>query len=280
MRPEQKRGAVDFLRQRNASIARACRITGLSRSTHDYHRVHPDRDDRVASRMKELAQRHRRFGQPRIHVLLKREGLVVNVKRTERIYRKLGLQLKKRARKRRARVPRVVRPQAARPNEVWSIDFVFDWMMTRRKLKSLTVVDDFTKESVGIFASHSISGAEVARFIAGIGRKPTRLRSDNGPEFVSMAFMNWLETAGIEHELITPGKPNENAFIESFNSRFRDECLNEHVFRNLEDAKQKIETWRKEYNELHPHSSLGMKTPEEFASHWRRCYSAATNNAP
>jgi len=201
----------------------------------------------------------------------------VNPKRTERIYRKIGLQLKKRTRKRRTRLPRVVRPQATRPNEVWSIDFVFDWMMTGRKLKSLTVVDDFTKEAVGILASHSISGVEVARFIAGIGRQPSRLRSDNGPEFVSMAFMNWIEVSGIEHELITPGKPNENAFIESFNSRYRDECLNEHVFRNLEDARRKIEAWRNEYNQLHPHSSLGMKTSEEFATHWRECYPAAIN---
>jgi putative transposase len=171
----------------------------------------------------------------------------------------------------------VARPKARRPNEVWSIDFVFDWLMTRRKLKSLTVIDDFTKEAVGIFAAHSISGHEVARFIAGIGVKPIRIRSDNGPEFVSMAFINWLHSAGIEHETITPGKPNENAYIESFNSRFRDECLNEHVFRDLADARRKIEDWRKEYNEHHPHSSLGMKTPSGFATAWRECYPAAIN---
>lgn len=203
----------------------------------------------------------------------------MNPKRTTRIYKSVGLQLKKRARKKLSRVPRIARPRAARPNDVWSIDFVFDWLMTRRKLKCLTVIDDFTKEAVGIFAAQSISGAEVARCLANVGRKPGRIRSDNGPEFLSMAFVNWMHDAGIEHEPITPGKPNENAYIESFNSRFRDECLNEHVFRDLSDAKRKIEDWRKEYNEHHPHSSLGMKTPSAFATAWQPCYPSA-NNAP
>lgn len=152
------------------------------------------------------------------------------------------------------------------------MDFVFDWLMTRRKLKCLTIIDDFTKESVGIHVDHSISGAEVGRFLDQLGRKPTRIRSDNGPEFISMALMDWFHTSGVEHETITPGKPNENAFIESFNSRFRDECLNEHVFRDLRDARSKVEDWRKEYNELHPHSSLGLKSPAEFVSDWRKCY--------
>jgi len=165
-------------------------------------------------------------------------------------------------------------PPASRPDEVWSIDFVFDWLMTGRRLKCLTIIDDFTKESVGILVGHSIGGEKLGEFMDTTGRRPARIRSDNGPEFVSMAFLDWLGLRGIRHELITPGKPNENAMIESFNSRFRDECLNEHVFRSLEDAKRKIEDWRKEYNELHPHSSLGMRSPSEFASTWRECYPA------
>ncbi len=267
---------MDFLRQRNASIARACKLVSLARSTRDYRLRHPERDEPLRARMKEMAAAHRRFGQPRIHALLKREGLVVNRKRTDRIYRELGLQLKKRTRKRLSRVPRVIRPRAGRPDEVWSIDFVFDWLMTRRKLKCLTIVDDFTKESVGILVGHSISGAEVARFLDRIGRRPQRIRSDNGPEFGSMAFLDWVGFREIDHEPINPGKPNENAYIESFNSRFRDECLNEHVFRDLEDARRKIEDWRKEYNFVHPHSSLGMKSPGAFATEWQKCYS---NNA-
>jgi putative transposase len=209
-------------------------------------------------RIKDLATRHRRFGLPRLHAMLKREGLVKNRKRTHRIYSREKLQVRMRRRKKLARVPRVARPQASRPNEVWSIDFVFDWLLTRRRLKCLTVVDDFTKESVGLLVSHSISGAEVARFLASLAGPPERIRSDNGPEFGSNAFLDWIESTTITHEFITPGKPNENAFIESFNSRFRDECLNEHVFRNLNDARQKIEVWRHIYNNIHPHSSLGM----------------------
>ena len=268
---------MNFLRQRNASIARACRVTQLARSTYSYQGTRAALDQPVIERMKELAAQHRRYGIVRIHRRLKNAGLVVNLKRTERIYRQLGLQLRKRGRKKRGRVPRVVRPRATRPNEVWSIDFVHDWLMTRRKLKCLTVIDDFTKQSVGILVDHSISGAEVGRFLGQLTDKPARIRSDNGPEFISTALIDWFHNNAIEHETITPGKPNENAFIESFNSRFRDECLNEHLFRDLADAREKIRTWREEYNELHPHSSLGLKSPNEFAKHWRECYPAANN---
>lgn len=200
----------------------------------------------------------------------------MNHKKLERIYSQLELQVRKRKRKRFATGLRSPRPKAEKPNEVWSIDFVFDWLLTKRKLKCLTIVDDFSKQSVGILVSQSISGLEVARFIEELPEKPKRIRSDNGPEFVSVAFLDCLDRLGIEHEAINPGKPNENAYIESFNSRLRDECLNEHVFRNLDDAKRKIEIWRKEYNELHPHSSIGMKTPNQFAKEWSDCY---TKNA-
>ncbi len=179
------------------------------------------------------------------------------------------LQIKRRKRKKLTRLPRVARPVLTAPDQAWSMDFVHDWLLTKRKLKTLTIVDDFTKESIGIFLGHSISGDAVARFLSGLPRQPRLLRSDNGPEFNSNAFRNWIDTTSIEHEFITPGKPNENAFIESFNSRFRDECLNEHVFRSLEDASRKIEEWRKIYNEIHPHSSLGMISPKEFADNWK-----------
>lgn len=157
------------------------------------------------------------------------------------------------------------------------MDFVFDWLMTRRKLKCLTIIDDFTKQAVGILVDHSISGAEVGRFLGRLESRPARIRSDNGPEFVSTALIDWFHQNKIEHETITPGKPNENAFIESFNSRFRDECLNEHVFRDLADAREKIEYWRGDYNELHPHSALGLETPNAFAKQWRECYLTANN---
>lgn len=268
---------MDFLRQRNASIARACRVSGLARSTYAYRGSRAAADAPVIVRMKEIVSRHRRWGQVRVHNTLKNEGLVVNPKRTERIYRQQGLQLRKRARKKLSRVPRIVRPRASRPNEVWSMDFVFDWLMSRRKLKCLTVIDDFTKQAVGILVDHAISGAEVGRFLESLGEKPDRIRSDNGPEFVSTALIAWFHQQDIEHETITPGKPNENAFIESFNSRFRDECLNEHIFRDLGDARTKIEIWRNDYNELHPHSALGLQSPNAFAAEWRECYPPSNN---
>lgn len=276
VRPEQKRKAASaIITARSRSVARACKLTGLARSTFDHKMLRDQSNDEILlARMRELVDRHKRFGLPRLHALLKKEGLVVNRKRTARIYAEAKLQLKKRKRKKLSRMPRLVLPQATRPNEVWSIDFVFDWLHTKRKLKSLTIVDDFSKESVGIFPGHSISGAEVTRFIDSLGVKPKRIRSDNGPEFVSTAMFVWFEERKIEHELITPGKPNENAFIESFNSRFRDECLNEHVFIDLNDARTKIEAWRKTYNEVHPHSSLGMKSPNEFAKDWKEMLSA------
>lgn len=217
-----------------------------------------------------MATKYRRRGLPRLHDKLRKAGHVINHKRTARIYREMGLQVKKRRKKRLARLPKIVRPKPSRPNEVWSIDFVHDWTLQKRKLKCLTIVDDFTRECVGILVDHSISGADVARFLASRGRLPERLRSDNGPEFASNAMTLWIESTSIDHDFITPGKPNENAFIESFNSRFRDECLNEHVFRDLQDARQKIENWRTEdYNETHSHSSLGMLTPKEFANSWK-----------
>ncbi len=222
--------------------------------------------------MKDLSVKKVRWGLPRIHSKLKKVGLVVNPKRSARIYKEERLQIRHRKRKKRSRLPRVVRPKATRPNEVWSIDFVHDWLMTNRKLKSLTVIDDFTKESIGILVGHSLTGLQVANFFRLMNQLPDRIRSDNGPEFDSAAFTAFADEFGIEHEFITPGKPNENAYIESFNSRFRDECLNQHVFRNLDDAKLKIEDWRKNYNDEHLHSSLGMMTPNEFAENWKKCY--------
>ena len=250
-------------------MSRACCTVGISRSGFRYIPKRTISDEPLRKALKETATRFRRWGLPRLHDRLRKEGHVINHKRTESIYREEALQVRKRRRKKLSRLPKIVRPKATRPDEVWSMDFVHNWLLTQRKLKCLTIVDDFTKESIGILTAHSISGDAVARFIAAHPRKPGRLRSDNGPEFQSNALRAWIETTTIEHEFITPGKPNENAFIESFNSRFRDECLNEHVFRSLEDAKQKIEDWRQIYNELHPHSSLGMRSPKEFAKNWR-----------
>jgi len=259
--------------ERNRSVSRACKAIGISRSCFEYIPKRSESDKALRAKLKETATQFRRWGLPRLHDRLMKEGLVVNRKRTARIYREEGLQVRKRRRKKLSRLPKVVRPRASRPDEVWSMDFVHDWLFTQRKLKCLTIVDDFTRESIAILTGHSISGEAVSRFLGKLSRRPMRLRSDNGPEFQSNALRAWIETTTIEHEFITPGKPNENAFIESFNSRFRDECLNEHVFRDLEDAKRKIEDWRKIYNEIHPHSSLGMRSPKEFAENWKEMLS-------
>lgn len=256
--------------ERHRSVSRACCTVGITRSGFRYIPRRRLKDEPLIEAIKEAATRHRRWGLPRLHNKLRKAGHVINQKRTARVYRELGLQVRKRRRKRLTRVPRVVRPKPTRPNECWSMDFVHDWTLEKRKLKCLTIVDDLSKESPGIAADHSLSGEDVVRFLDSLPLLPERIRTDNGPEFGSRAFQEWIEAKGIDHEFITPGKPNENAYIESFNSRFRDECLNEHVFRDLKDARQKIEKWRTEdYNELHPHSSLGMLTPKEFATSWK-----------
>ena len=255
--------------ERHRSVSRACRAVGISRAGFRYVPKRIVSDEPIRAAITEFAKRFPRRGLPRLQDWLTKAGHSINHKRTARIYRGMEMQVKKRKRKKLGRVPKIVRPAPTRPNEVWSMDFVHDWLMTNRNLKCLTIVDDFTKECVGILVDHSISGEAVGQFLGSRGALPERLRSDNGPEFQSNALRAWVETVGITHDFITPGKPNENVFIESFNSRFRDECLNEHVFRSLDDARRKIETWRQEdYNELHPHSSLGMKSPNEFARSW------------
>jgi len=161
-------------------------------------------------------------------------------------------------------VTRVPHIKATKPNEIWSFDFVFDRFENNRSLKCLTIVDDCTKKSPGLLAAYSIPSAEMIKFFQTFKDLPAKLRCDNGPEMSSREFMDWAYKNKIAIEYIQPGKPIQNAFIESFNSRFRDECLNEELFHDLADAKKKIEKWRRYYNEERPHSSIGMKTPVDF----------------
>jgi putative transposase len=221
--------------------------------------------------MQELVREHRRFGLPRIHYLLKREGVVRNIKRTRRIYRELGLQLAKRKRRtKQGAVIRCPRPKAVHVGEIWSFDFVMDRIENGRRLKCLTVVDDFSKKSPGILADYSITGDDLTKFLDGLDFLPKRLRCDNGPEMTSRAFLEWAYRKQIEVEYIQPGKPIQNAYIESFNSRFREECLNEHAFQDLENAKKRIESWRRYYNEKRPHTAIEFKTPNEFEEEWKK----------
>ncbi len=244
----------------------ACKLVSLHRSTYQY-RARPPDDGALRERMRELARKHRRFGSPRLHALLRREGLVVNHKRTERIYRQEGLALRRKRRRRRISFLRVEMPAATKPHEVWSMDFLSDACAAGRRLRILTIVDDFSRFSPGILVGTSVSGRRVAAFVdrlAAFHGYPQRLRVDNGPEFTSAFFHQWAAERGIQLEHIRPGKPSDNAFIESFNGKLRDECLNEHWFLHVQDAQEKIESWRQLYNEVRPHSSLNDRTPYEF----------------
>ena len=264
VRPEAKTASACFAQKLfEISQRKTARYLGLNRSTMTYEK-RTSKDDDLKLRMKELATKHRRFGLPRIHFLLKREKLVRAKSRTERVYRELGLQLKKRRRRKTVPVVRVPFETAKRPNEIWSFDFVHDYVDTDKRLKCLTIVDDCSKRSPGVLVEYSITSKKMTEYFESLPRLPSKLRCDNGPEMTSREFMDWAFRRKIEIEYIEPGKPIQNAFVESFNSRIRDECLNEELFLDLADAKKKIERWRKSYNERRPHSSIGMKTPKQF----------------
>jgi putative transposase len=262
--PRAKRTtALKVIERFQVSKTFACQVLGLNRSTLDYKPVFKD-EVAIRSRMTELCERHRRFGCPRIHWYLHKESLVINYKRTERIYQDMGLQLKNRKKKNKSNVIRMPLPKASVENQIWSMDFIHDRLEEGRKLKILNVVDDFTKICVGQVVASSITGDDLIRFFSGFEKLPFFIRCDNGPEFWANSFQAWAH-GKVNFDFIDPGKPTQNAYIESFNGRFRDECLNEHVFHSIEHAEKLIRKWRKEYNEQRPHSSLGMKTPKEFA---------------
>jgi putative transposase len=264
VRPGAKRAAaVHLLGRHEVSERRASKVLGLSRSTLRYQ-PRPDTDGNLETEMKTLVSKHRRFGLPRIFYLLNRMGLVRSKSRTERIYRKLGLQLKNRRRKKMLKVARVRFEKAEGANEIWSFDFVSDRTESDRKLKCLTIVDDCSKRNPGILVSYSITSEDVTNYFDSMPVLPARLRCDNGPEMTSRHFLSWCHRREIEVEYIEPGKPIQNAFVESFNSRFRDECLNEEIFLDLADAKKKIEKWRVYYNEVRPHTAIGYKTPKQY----------------
>ena len=249
------------------SIRRACRLVGLGRSTQQY-RVQPRADDAVLRRrLRELAAQRRRFGAPRLHVLLRREGWRVNHKRTERLYREEGLALRRRRHRKRAAGVRVTWLAATKPNERWAMDFLHDCLATQRPFRVLTMVDEYSRESPAIVADTSLPGARVVEVLERLAETrglPQGLTIDNGPEFAGSALDAWAYRRGIQLHFIEPGKPTQNAYIESFNGRFRDECLNEHWFRTLDEARGLIEAWRQDYNTVRPHSSLGDLTPVEF----------------
>jgi putative transposase len=260
------------------SERRACRLVGLARTTLRRAPVEAAETVALKARIVDLAQARRRFGYRRIHDLLRREGVRANHKRVYRLYRESGLAVRKRRRRKLVMVDRQALHVPSAPNEVWSMDFVMDALANGRRLKCLTIVDDFTRECLDIPVDHGISGAYVARVLDGIGQfrgLPRAIRTDQGPEFTSRALDRWAYERGVDLKLIAAGKPTQNAYIESFNGKFRDECLNDHYFTNLAHARAEINTWRRDYNETRPHSSLGRIPPAEFAAR-HRCKSEPT----
>ena len=272
VRPAERRQAADYLLETyRMSERRACQVTVLHRSTMQYE-PQPDPNEGIRLRLKELAEQRPRWGQPRLHYLLRKEGIVINHKRSERLYREMGLSLQLRKRKKRASHLRVVMPSPARPNERWSMDFVSDQMVTGRRLKCFTLVDDCSRESPVIEVRHSITGYHVVAILDRIKEErplPQVIVCDNGPEFTSKVLDEWAHRNNLKLDFIDPGRPVQNAYIESFNGKFRDECLNENIFFDLGDAKKKIEDYRRDYNTERPHSSLGNESPETFAKQYQ-----------
>jgi len=248
------------------SMRRTCALVGLNRSTSQYKPTLRE-DEALTTRMKELAVTHKRYGSPRLHVLLKKEGLVINHKRTERIYRREGLSLTRRHTKKRVFPVRGVMDPTKGPRDVWSCDFVSDSLSNGRRFRILTIIDDYTRESPGMAVDRSIPSRRVTAFIDEIARYngyPKHIRADNGPEFTSAHFHAWAAQRNITLWHTRPGKPSDNAFIESFNGKLRDECLNIHWFLSIAHAQSTIEQWRTVYNKERPHSSLNNLTPYEF----------------
>lgn len=240
----------------------------LCRSSYQYQ-PKPNGDAPIRQRLRELAQQRRRFGSPQLHLLLRREGLVINHKRTERLYKEEGLSLRRRGKRRkRAAGARVTLPAPQRPNQRWSMDFATDTIVTGRRFRAFAIIDDYSRECPTIEVDSSLGGARVVDVLdrlADTRGLPEVITMDNGPEFAGRALDEWAYRRGVRLNFIRPGKPIDNAFAESFIGRLRDECLNENWFMSLKHAREVIETWRLDYNEFRPHSSLAGLTPREFA---------------
>jgi len=257
------------VRQRFAfSERRACALVGVGRATVRYRpRERPDAGP-LRRRLLALAGERPRFGYRRLHALLRREGVVVNHKRIERLYREDGLAVRRRGRKRVARAGRGRPVPPGRPNEQWALDVLGDALASGRRVRALAVIDAYTREALAIEVDTSLPGERVVRVLERIAAArgvPEQIVLDNGPELTGRALDQWADRHGVRLRFIDPGKPIQNAFCESFNGRFRDECLNEHWFLGLADARRIIEAWRADYNHHRPHSSLGYRSPTAYA---------------
>ena len=264
-----RRLQVAYARTRGLSSRRACALLSVARSTLGYTSRLAVRDAPVVAAMRTLAAQYPRYGYRKIRIFLDRQGHALSPERTYRLWRQAGLQVPKRRPRRRIATGRPRPLPPAGVNHVWAYDFVFDTCADGRSLKCLTIVDEYTRECLAIDVGGSIRSGRVIEVLAqlvSLHGAPRHLRSDNGPEFVATAVLRWLQTATIDTAFIDPGTPWQNGTDESFNGKFRDECLNLEWFRNRLEAKVGIERWRRHYNEERPHMSLGDRTPAEFKS--------------
>ncbi len=277
MKPAQKRAVVRYFRVGfRVSERRACRVAGVPRSSHRYRSVARDQDA-PRLRLRDLAAARVRYGYRRLRVPLRREGWPVNHKRVERLYREEGPGIRVKRRRKRVSGPRVLPPPAQRPQERWSIDFLTDSLADGRRFRALTIVDNVSRMSPAIEVGRSLTGERVVAVLERLKRTvgtPERIAVDNGPEFISKVLDAWAYRNGVRLEFSRPGKPTDNAFAESFNGRFRDECLDQHWFASLEEARRIVEDWRVEYNTERPHRALGQQTPAA----WTAARVPATDN--
>ena len=264
-----RRCAVTWaISEKNYSQRRACNLVGLHPKTYRYASTRPD-DGAVRIKLKELASQRRRFGYRRLGLLLARQDVRINHKKLYRLYKEERLSVRKRGGRKRALGTRAPMAIPQDQNLRWSLDFVMDTLVSGQRFRILTLVDDFTRECLGLVVDTSLTSLRVARELDHIIESrgcPRMIVSDNGTEFTSNAILAWQEEQGVEWHYIAPGKPMQNGFVESFNGRLRDECLNEHLFSNLNEARQIIEEWRIDYNTNRPHTSLNGLTPTEFAT--------------
>jgi len=264
----QKREGARVLKARRIPERRIAALIGISRSGMRYQ-IRPKPQDHLAERVKSLSAEHPRYGQVRIWALLRRAEIVVNHKAVSRLWQKLGLQLTRRPKRKKVRSGESVPRVAEFPNHVWTYDFVFAWTLGGTQLKFLTLEDEYTRESLAIEVGRTFRALHVREVLARvIGRRgvPKYIRSDNGPEFIAMEIGLWLKDQGIGTHLIDPGKPWQNSFAESFNARFRDECLNGESFHGVPEARVITQAFSRHFNNDRPHSSLGFHTPKEFAA--------------
>lgn len=268
--PAERREMVSYAEKvHKLSERHVCRIFEFPRSTKRYE-PGPDHNVEIKARILYWAEKRPRYGSPRIHEMVKRDGFLVNHKRTERLYDLLGLALKRKKKKRRYKAElRVPLNSPCRKSEVWSMDFISDSLASGKKMRGLNIIDMFTRECVAIEIGQNLTGfivVQVLERVTMMEGKPAVITVDNGPEFICMALDKWAYANGVKLQFSRPGKPTDNCYIESFNGKFRDECLEANWFLDIDHAKRIAEQWRHEYNEERPHSSLDQLTPREFAA--------------